>query len=177
MEMSTLLTTASTSVAASQSGLPVSRAMRSANLSFCWRTTLAKRRRVSTRTVSGFDAQPAQAARAAETSASASPMAPVQSVSPVAGSVEISISVIRSGLSCWSMPHHFCGTRSRAAPHGLAHAADGRDLRLEQGPVVGLVDPRPDHLHLVYLHGAGRLVRPAGMVERPRRLVIFDQPA
>src|SRR3546814_18574375 len=114
--------------------------------------------------------------RAAETSASASPMAPVQSVSPVAGSVEISISVIRSGLSCWSMPHHFCGTRSRAAPHGLAHAADGRDLRLEQGPVVGLVDPRPDHLHLVDIHGAGRLVRPVGMVERHRRLAIFAQP-
>src|SRR3546814_20931317 len=106
--------------------------MGAAYLTWCRRTSVAKLLRVSARPLSGFDAHPAQAARAAETSASASPMAPVQSVSPVAGSVEISISVIRSGLSCWSMTHHFCGTRSRAAPHGLANAADGRDLRLEQ---------------------------------------------
>jgi hypothetical protein len=47
--MSTLLITASTSVRASQSGLPVSRAIRSAKGSSLPRTTFAKRRMVSTR--------------------------------------------------------------------------------------------------------------------------------
>src|SRR5687767_14651130 len=86
--MSTLLTTASTSVADSHKGLPVSRAIRSANSSFLPRTALAKRRRVSTRKARGLDAQPDQAWRARATASSTSPLSPVHRVAPVAGSVD-----------------------------------------------------------------------------------------
>jgi hypothetical protein len=96
--MSTLLITASTSVRASQSGLPVSRAIRSANGSIFLRTMLAKRRSVSTRKASGLAAHPGQPWRASETSASGSPTAPVHKAVPVAGSIEVRVSDIV--LSC-----------------------------------------------------------------------------
>jgi hypothetical protein len=91
--MSTLLITASTSVAVSQSGLPVSRAMRSAKASFLPRTTLAKRLIVSILTASGLAAQLAQAERARATSASTSPTSPVHRCAPVAGSIELMVAM------------------------------------------------------------------------------------
>ena len=89
--MSTLLTTAPTSVRASQNGLPVSRAISSANSASFLRTTLAKRRTASMRKATECAAHAGQAARAAATSAAASPISPDQISSPVAGLVEIRV--------------------------------------------------------------------------------------
>ena len=76
----------STSVRASHSGLPVSRAIRSANCSARWRTTLAKRRIVSMRNDRDLAAHGTKPPRAASTSASTSLVAARHSSAPVAGS-------------------------------------------------------------------------------------------
>jgi hypothetical protein len=78
IEISTLLMTDSTSVRASHRGLPVSRAMQSVSSSDLPRTTLAKRRIVSTLTVTGRAAHSGQAALANWTSASTFPTGPRQ---------------------------------------------------------------------------------------------------
>ena len=96
MEISTLAMTEFTSVFASQKGLPLSRAISSANSCSRVRTTLAKRLSVSIRNVTECAAHSGQAARAAATSAAASPTGPDQISAPVAGSVETIKSVIPS---------------------------------------------------------------------------------
>src|SRR4051812_40282423 len=168
--MSTLLTTASTSVALSHSGLPVSRAMRSAKPSFWLRTALAKRRSVSMRTASGRAAQAAQAPRARATSASASPLSPVQRAAPVAGSWEVIVAIA-------AYHHHAAPARSSGRRERLAHAADRRDLRVERPPVVRLVDAGPDRLDLLDMHRAGTRVGPVIVIERAGdRLAIPELP-
>ena len=158
-EMSTLLITASASVRASQSGLPVSRAIRSAKGSSLPRTTLTKRRRVSTRLVNGRAAQPAQAARAAATSASTSPVSPVQSVSPVAGSVEVRAAI---GRSLPARARIFQAFADSAAPIRRIAAI----LASSGAPVVVSVDRGPDRLDLVDMHRAGLGIGPIRMIAR-----------
>src|SRR4051812_25440992 len=166
--MSTLLTTASTSVALSHSGLPVSRAMRSAKPSFWLRTALAKRRRVSMRTASGRAAQPAQAPRARATSLSASPLSPVQRATPVAGSWEVIVAIA-------AYHHHAAPPRSSGRGQRLAHAPYRRDLGVERRPVVGLVDAAPDRLDLVDVHRTGIRIRPIVVIECAANGLIFLQ--
>src|SRR3954470_9933970 len=156
--MSTLLTTASTSVALSHSGLPVSRAMRSAKPSFWLRTALAKRRSVSMRTASGRAAQAAQAPRARATSASASPLSPVQSAAPVAGSWEVIVAIA-------AYHHHAAPAWSSGRGQRLAHASHRRDLGMERRPVIRLADAAPDRLDLVDMHRAGIPIRPIVVID------------
>ena len=170
-EISTLLMTAPTSVLASQKGLPVSRAMRSANSCSRARTMLAKRRSVSTRNITECAAHAGHAARAAATSAAASPTGPDQICAPVAGSKEISCSVMTLPVIGALLPCRRAAVKpgrsgsGSIGQHRVPHPADGGDLGLERGPVVALGDRAPDRLDLVDQHRARRGVGPVSVGE------------
>src|SRR5258708_40271226 len=156
MEISTLLTTAPTSVRASHKGLPVSRVMSSANSASFLRTTLAKRRSASIRNACDWAAHAGQAARAAATSTAASPISPDQTFLPVAGSEETNF-VLTGFPSTTSDNFSTCRC---ILLHPLPHSADRCNLVRERLPVVAYVNRRPDRLDLVDVHRAGSIVRP-----------------
>ena len=172
--MSTLLTTASTSVRGFPERLAglardqVGEARPSGRA-----TTLAKRRSVSIRTASGLAAQPAQAARArGDLGVGVAGSSPVHRMCAGGGFDQEVMALSAIGRVCMpaSVPDFsscaWSGQATSVARMRLAHPPDRGDLGVERGPVVRLVDPRPDRLDLVDMHRAGRLVRPIRMVER-----------
>src|SRR5690349_19720523 len=133
MEMSTLLTTAATSVFASQKGFPVSFEISSANSASAVRTTLANRRTASIRYEWLCAAHAGQAARAAATSAAELPISPDHTSSPVAGLVEVRIDpAAGSAARAWSL------TGWSILLHCFTHSPDRSNLVLERLPVVAV---------------------------------------
>src|SRR5439155_15280109 len=111
-----------------------------------------------------------QAARAAATSADASPISPDQISSPVAGSVEMSVSATAARSTTGSFASSCC----RILTHRIAHPADGINLIVERLPVVARRDRIPDRLDLVDVHRAGRGIGPIWVRRRP--FASFERP-
>ena len=172
--MSTLAITASTSVRASHSGLPVSRAIRSAKASVRARTALAKRRSVSMRY-----GQRARRPFGPGARARSRPRHRRRLRRPPRSRRR---SRVRSRSASWpvSSPcfHQHCFARrvksaARASASPIRRIAATLASSSDQSSRCG--DRCPDRLDLVDMHRAGLGVGPIGMIERRSRRIVGDR--